>query len=142
MLGLKPSIEAKNLKLVTSCFPEHLVIKSDSLRLQQIITNLAINAIRYTSSGQIKLTCCILHQNRLQIKVADTGMGISRLEQQRVFEPYFRSQKSQKDVPEGVGLGLAIVSQLVNVLKGKIELLSEPNVGSTFIVTIPITDNL
>ncbi len=137
-LGLKPSIEAKNLQLITRCTPQKLIIPSDSLRLQQIITNLLMNAIRYTANGTIELTCCVVPENHLEIKVSDTGIGISRSEQKRIFEPYFRSQQSQEKVPEGIGLGLAIVSQLVNVLEGKIDVVSQVNLGSVFTVTIPL----
>ena len=138
VLGLKPSIEAKGLKLITSCIPQQLIIRSDSLRLQQIITNLLINAIRYTTSGKIELSCCILPRDELEIRVSDTGVGISKPDRKRIFEPYFRSQQSQQDGPEGIGLGLAIVSQLVNLLEGDIYLASEVNVGSIFTVTIPL----
>ena len=136
-LCLKASIEAKQLKLVTSCQPERLIINSDSLRLQQIITNLLINAVRYTKVGKIELSCRLIDIKQLEIRVADTGIGISKTEQKRIFEPYFRSQQSQKDVPEGIGLGLAIVAQLVANLDGEIELNSELGRGSIFIVRIP-----
>ena len=137
-LGLKPCLKAKKLKLITSCVPKPLTIRSDSLRLQQIITNLLMNAIRYTSQGKIELNCCLLPNSQLAIEISDTGVGISQSEQKHIFKPYFRSQKSRQNVPEGVGLGLAIVAQLVNILEGKIELVSEVNLGSTFIVTIPL----
>ena len=137
-LCLKPSIEAKQLELVTSCLPEQLIINSDSLRLQQIITNLLINAIRYTQIGKIELSCCLVEIDRLEIRVADTGIGISKSEQERIFEPYFRGQQSDHNAPEGIGLGLAIVAQLVASLNGKIQLNSELGIGSVFIVTIPL----
>ena len=141
-LSLKSSIEAKKLKLITSCAPEKLIVESDSLRLQQIITNLLINAIRYTPKGQIELACHATSGKLLEIKVADTGIGISESEQKRIFEPYFRCQKHKPNFNnEGVGLGLAIVSQLVSALKGKIELFSQIDAGSVFIVTIPLKAN-
>ena len=136
--GLKSSVEAKQLDLVTECLPEPLEIETDSLRLQQIITNLLVNAIRYTPSGKIELICHKKESHILEIKITDTGVGIPESEQKRIFEPYFRSTKSQKSVPEGIGLGLAIVAQLVTILKGQITLFSEVNVGSTFTVTIPL----
>jgi signal transduction histidine kinase len=143
VFSLHPSIEAKQLELYTHYSPQPLEIKSDSLRLQQIITNLLINAIRYTpSAGKIELTCELIcqsaNQNALEIIVADTGIGISKQDQKHIFKPYFRSKKSQDCVPEGIGLGLAIVNQLVTMLKGKIKLVSQVNVGSTFTVTIPL----
>ena len=137
-LGLKPSIEAKQLRFITKCTPHRLIITSDSLRIQQIITNLLINAVRYTNTGHIELTCRTIDPEMLEIKVADTGIGISQAEQKRIFEPYFRGQKSQINAADGVGLGLAVVDKLVNTLNGRISLDSQVNVGSIFIVTIPI----
>lgn len=141
VLGLKPAIEAKDLNLITSCLPENLMINSDYLRLQQIITNLLTNAIRYTPAGTIELTCCLTKTNLLEIKVQDTGIGISQRDCDRIFEPYFRSRESQEKIPEGIGLGLAVVLQLVTMLKGTIKLRSQLNLGSTFIVSIPLINH-
>lgn len=138
-LGLKSSIEAKQLKLITSCTPQRLIIVSDSLRLQQIITNLLVNAIRYTQAGQIELTCRTIESKILEIIVADTGIGISAEEQKRIFEPYFRGQKSWENAVDGLGLGLTVVDKLVTALNGKIALYSEVSVGSTFTVNIPLS---
>ena len=137
IISLKPTLEAKKLKLVSSCSAEKLVIESDPLRLQQIITNLLTNAIRYTARGTITLSCSQTARNDLEIKITDTGSGIDCQNRDRIFEPYFRSDLSKANVPEGIGLGLAIVSQLVNLLGGEIELDSEVDVGSTFTVRIP-----
>ena len=139
VLSLKSDIEAKNICLVTACKPEKLIVKTDYLRLQQIVTNLLTNAVRYTAAGTIEVSCYRISNDLLEIKVADTGIGIPVQYRERIFEPYFRSDLSQINVPEGVGLGLAIVSQLVDILGGKISLNSEVDVGSTFIVQIPVT---
>lgn len=138
ILGVKSSIEAKGLKPIVSCTPKKLIINSDSLRLQQIITNLLINAICYTQKGQIELTCRLVDSETLEIKVADTGIGISPSEQKHIFEPYFRGAKSRHNSADGVGLGLAIVARLVTAMKGNIKLNSELNIGSEFIVIIPL----
>jgi len=114
--------------------PEEVV--TDSLRLQQIVTNLISNAIRYTPAGKISVKCWTLDRERWAIAVTDTGVGIAPQEQQRVFEPYF--QAGTITVSESTGLGLAIVSRLVKLLQGKIELVSEVEVGSTFTVTFPL----
>ncbi|MEL6496223.1 MAG: sensor histidine kinase [Cyanobacteria bacterium J06623_7] len=138
VLSLKSDVEAKNIHLITACNPENLVIKTDYLRLQQIVTNLLTNAIRYTIAGTIEVICNRVEENLLEIKVADTGVGIAPQHRDRVFEPRFRSNLSQQNVPEGVGLGLAIVSQLVDILGGNIKLDSELGMGSTFTVQIPV----
>lgn len=137
-ISLKPTLEAKELDLVANCAPEKLVIRSDSLRIQQIITNLLTNAIRYTKQGTITLTCNQTETNELEIKIIDTGVGIAHEHRDRIFEPYFRSDLSRQSVPEGTGLGLAIVAQLVTLLNGTIKLSSEIDFGSTFVVKIPI----
>ncbi|MEO1341842.1 MAG: HAMP domain-containing sensor histidine kinase, partial [Cyanobacteria bacterium J06635_13] len=139
VLSLSSNLESKNIDLITSCIPEQLTVECDYLRLQQIVTNLLTNAIRYTPSGTITLTCQIIEQNILEIQIADTGVGISASDCDRIFEPYFRSRTAQENAPSGTGLGLAIVAQLVNILEGEIRLDSQLDQGSTFIVRIPIT---
>lgn len=138
ILGLKPSIEAKQLRLITSCNPNKLIINSDSLRIQQIITNLLINAIRYTKAGEINLSCRTIDSKLLEIRVADTGIGVSHAEREHIFKPFFRGQKSEENAADGMGFGLTIVDRLVTTLGGNIELNSELDVGSVFIVTLPL----
>ena len=138
-ISLKSEIEAKDLQLVASCTPEPLEIKTDSLRLQQIISNLVSNAIRYTEEGTITVFCEQVSSDRFKIVVSDTGIGISEADCQRIFDPYFRVTRTDRCiVPEGLGLGLAIVAQLVQLLDGKIQLKSKINEGSTFTVILPI----
>ncbi|MFE1745049.1 sensor histidine kinase [Coleofasciculus sp. H7-2] len=117
-------------------------VLTDPLRLQQIITNLLSNAIRYTDSGTIKLTCKTLSDKESAIAVGDTGIGIDPEDQARIFEPYFRSIPKEKHfLSESTGLGLAIVSRLVKLLQGRIYLVSQVGVGSTFTVILPLTVN-
>ena len=138
-ISLKSEIEAKDLQLIANCTPQPLEIQTDSLRLQQIISNLVSNAIRYTESGTITIFCEQIKHDRFKIEVSDTGIGISKADCQRIFEPYFRvTQTDRCIIPEGLGLGLAIVAQLVRLLDGKIQLESKINVGSTFTVILPI----
>lgn len=135
-----PLARAKELQMVVdvrSTFPEQVF--TDSLRLQQIITNLVSNAIRYTESGSIKLTCFLLTSDKWAIAVCDTGRGIAKEDQARIFDPYFRvGSSNQSHLPESTGLGLAIVSRLVKLLQGKISLVSQVGVGSTFTVILPL----
>ncbi len=116
--------------------PEKVLI--DPLRLQQIVTNLLSNAIRYTESGTIELTCQIVSDNQWSIAIADTGVGIAPEDQSRIFDPFFRAGTSETYLPGSTGLGLAIVSQLVKLMQGKIELVSQVGVGSTFTVILPL----
>ena len=135
---LQPLADAKELQMVIDCDRAPEKVLTDPLRLQQIVTNLLSNAIRYTESGTIQLTCQILSDNHWSIAVSDTGVGIAPEDQLRVFDPFFRAGNSDTYLPDSTGLGLAIVSQLVELMQGKIELVSQVGVGSTFTVILPL----
>jgi hypothetical protein len=114
-------------------------VLTDPFRLQQILTNLLSNAVRYTDDGFIQITCRSLPGEKWFFAVSDTGIGIAPEDCDRIFEPYsqaFFNQGRRKQ--EGTGLGLAIVSRLVKLLQGEIQLISKVGVGSTFTVTFPI----
>jgi signal transduction histidine kinase len=136
---LQPLADNKNLQIGVDCdrAPEEVV--TDPLRLQQIVTNLVSNAIRYTESGTVKIKCETLDIDKWTIVVYDTGIGIEPEDQAQIFEPYFRIASSTKSfVRDSTGLGLAIVSRLVKLLQGEISLVSEMGVGSTFTVSLPL----
>jgi signal transduction histidine kinase len=135
---LQPLAAAKELQMVVNCERSPECVMTDPLRLQQIVTNLLSNAIRYTNSGTVQLTCQILPDNHWSIAVSDTGVGIAPEDQSRVFDPFFRAENSGTHVPDSTGLGLAIVSQLVKLMQGRIELVSQLGVGSTFTVILPV----
>jgi signal transduction histidine kinase len=137
---MQPLADAKGLKLaVTSdCAPEKVI--ADAQRLQQILTNLLSNAIRYTESGSIELSCYHAGDANWSIAITDTGIGIAPEDTNRIFDPFFQAGEAGKQhfSPESTGLGLAIVSRLVTLLQGKIELVSQIGVGSTFTVILPL----
>jgi hypothetical protein len=135
---LESLARAKDLKMVVELRSAPDQVLTDSLRLQQVVTNLVSNAIRYTESGTVKVTCRVLADERWAIAVSDTGVGIAPEDQARIFEPYVRADSMKPHLPDSTGLGLAIVSQLVTLLQGKIELVSQVGVGSTFTVILPL----
>ncbi|HEY9301678.1 MAG TPA: HAMP domain-containing sensor histidine kinase, partial [Phormidium sp.] len=135
---LEPLAAAKDLQLVVNCEQAPEKVLTDPLRLQQIVTNLLSNAIRYTPSGTVQLTCQMPSDNQWSIAVRDTGVGIALEDQSRIFDPFFRAGNSDTQVPDSTGLGLAIVSQLVKLMQGEIELVSQVGVGSTFTVILPL----
>ncbi|HEY9861868.1 MAG TPA: ATP-binding protein, partial [Candidatus Obscuribacterales bacterium] len=135
---LTPLADTKSLEIVIDCDRSPETVFTDPLRLQQILTNLLSNAIRYTESGTIWLTCQTLDDCQWSLAVKDTGIGISPEEQSLVFDPFYRAENNDVHVPDSTGLGLAIVSQLVNLMQGKITLTSEVGVGSTFTVILPL----
>jgi len=135
---LQPLASEKQLKMVINYDYAPEKVLTDPLRLQQIVTNFLSNAIRYTELGTIQLTCQKLSDNLWCIEVADTGIGIAPEEQSFVFDPFFRAKNGQVQSSKSTGLGLAIVLQLVNLMQGKIKLVSQVGVGSTFTVTLPL----
>lgn len=136
---IEPLAQAEGLQLKIDCTNAPSKVFTDSFRLQQILTNLLGNAVRYTEVGSIKVSCQILPEKKWFLSVTDTGIGIALEDKKRIFEPYsqaFFNQGRRKH--QGTGLGLAIVSRLVKLLQGEIQLVSEVGVGSTFTVILPI----
>lgn len=104
--------------------------------LQQVLTNLLDNAVKYSASGTITLS--IAEQNgQLVCSVADQGIGIAPEDQTRIFERFYRAEKSRSQKSGGTGLGLAIVKHLLENAGGTISVQSELGLGSTFTITLP-----
>lgn len=137
--ALELSAMQKGLALVVDCDRAPQEVLTDVLRTQQILTNLLSNAIRYTDSGEIRITSYLSDANEWVIAVSDTGIGIKPDEQARIFEPYFRARPlDDHDYPaESSGLGLAVVAKLVSSLNGRIDVDSTAGEGSTFTVFLP-----
>lgn len=135
---LEPLASGKNLQMVIDCSRNPIQIVTDSLRLQQIVTNLVSNAIRYTESGTVKIRYETLDEDKWAIAVSDTGIGIEKEALARIFEPYFRVGSNKSYLPDSTGLGLAIVARLVKLLQGEIKVDSQIGIGSTFTVTLPL----
>lgn len=115
-----------------------LRIEADHDQLKQIFLNLVGNAISYTPEhGEVCVTTK-KQGNEAILEVRDNGIGIPLEEQARVFERFYRVDKARSRNAGGTGLGLSIVKWLVDNMNGRIELQSEPGVGSTFIVCLPI----
>lgn len=116
--------------------PEY--IKTDPLRLDQIIKNLLSNAFKFTESGSVTVTLGIDTSNKFLISVSDTGIGIEKKKQEIVFEAFQQADGSISRKYGGTGLGLSICRELTNLFGGSISLDSEPGKGSVFTVTIPV----
>ena len=132
---LQPLAQRKGLQLSTTCAHDSKPVATDAVRLQQVLTNLISNAIRYTESGDVKVVCQMAEQ-QLAITVSDTGVGIAPKDQTKIFDPFYRVQSHY--APDSTGLGLTIVSQLVELLQGEIQLVSHVGKGSAFTVILPL----
>ncbi|GGN55684.1 ATP-binding response regulator [Oceanobacillus indicireducens] len=114
-------------------------VNADPNRLIQIIFNLVHNAIKYTNEGSIAIVAAI-DGNMARISVVDTGMGMNQETKETIFQPYEQEDASMTSTGSGVGLGLSICKQLVELHGGTISAASEPGKGSTFAFTLPIAD--
>ena len=134
---LAPQAAAKGLKLaayVGADVPDRVI--GDPLRLQQILFNLLGNAIKFTETGSVRLSLENAGGSMLSIKVADSGIGLSDEQRSRLFQPFVQADSSTTRRFGGTGLGLSIVRRLAEAMQGGVEVLSEPDRGSTFIVTV------
>ena len=116
-------------------------IKGDKIRLGQIVNNLINNAIKFTENGFIRVIVDLVKDTKktaiICVCVRDSGVGISKADQQRVFEPFQQVKKDMNRKFGGTGLGLSITKNLIEMMQGAVTVESEESVGSTFKITIP-----
>jgi len=113
-------------------------VAGDDARIRQVLDNLLSNALRYTDPGGIVTVRSRVDGDHGVIDVADTGIGLAADELPRVFDRFWRSDKSRARSRGGAGIGLAIVRQLVRAHDGMIDVTSHPGEGSTFTVRLPL----
>jgi len=128
--------EQKNIVLEIGTM-EEVMVMGDKVRLQQLFTNLIDNAIKYTPKGSIHVTV-EKNESAALVKIKDTGIGIPKEEQEKIFKRFYRMDKSRSRETGGVGLGLSIAEWIVHAHYGRIEVDSELNKGSTFTVYLPV----
>ncbi|MBC2961848.1 response regulator [Nocardioides deserti] len=130
----------KGLELVVACAPEvPRVLRGDAVRLGQVVSNLASNAVKFTDRGEVvveaELAAQSPHDAVLRVSVRDTGVGIDPAGRARLFDAFTQADPSTTRRHGGTGLGLAISQQLVHALGGEITVDSAPGRGSTFTFT-------
>ena len=127
---------AKQQTLSAAVSPEAAMLNTDAAKLHDIVRNLVENAVNYTpEGGAIDISAGVVH-DRFQLKVADSGHGISPDDLGRVFERFYRVDKSRAR-PGGTGLGLSIVKHLVQVLGGEVVVENQPTGGALFTISLP-----
>lgn len=125
----------KGLELTYDPESKPIIFKTDQTRLLQVLTNLVTNAIKYTQTGTVKLSCTIDYKS-VVIRVMDTGMGISAEDQQKLFAPFTRVGGVDSSSITGTGLGMYITKQLITLLGGTIGVESIEGVGTHLVVTL------
>ena len=127
----------KNLELIVNIHKDvHCTIWVDEMRLKQILQNLLNNAIKFTQNGQIELEVSSTNINdsssKIKFSVKDTGIGIKKGNKKKILEAFTQEDNSTTRNYGGTGLGLTISNSLLKLMNSKLEIDSEPNVGSTF----------
>ncbi len=132
--------EKKNISIHLKC-EENLLINSDERLLREIFGNLINNSIKFTNIGNV-IVSCKLTNNHVIVSISDSGIGIPSDKLEYIFEEFRQVSEGLGRNFEGTGLGLTIAKKFVNLLNGNIEVTSQLDVGSTFIVTLPISLDL
>jgi two-component system phosphate regulon sensor histidine kinase PhoR len=136
VIGCSDEAEARSIILEVNC-DEPLTCFGSKHLLEQAVSNLVVNAIRYgPSSSTVRLAACAV-ESKLQITVADEGPGIDESSCRRLFERFFRVDRGRSREVGGTGLGLAIVKHIAQAHGGSVEVESTPGEGSIFTVSLP-----
>lgn len=114
-------------------------VRTDPILLERVLRNLLTNAIRYTVSGSVRLTGRVRH-GRVEISIADTGVGIARHRRAEAFEDFTQLHEPEGHAEQGLGLGLAIVQRLSGLLELKLRLRSRPGFGTIFTLHLPLVE--
>jgi heavy metal sensor kinase len=136
--------QSKRLRIETSNHHEDVHIFGDALRIRELFLNLISNGIKYTEEGGA-IRIALMKDNRydpgdplVEVIVSDTGIGIAKADQERIFDRFFRVDKARSREQGGSGLGLSICKWIVEAHQGKIAVESEMGKGSSFIVKLPL----
>ena len=130
-------IADKDIALTVDCPPGLPCVMGDTRRLQEVLQNLLDNAVQYTPPGGRIAVQATAGDRQIAITVADTGIGIPKAEQERIFERFYRVDAARSREAGGTGLGLSIARHLVEAHGGRIEIESDVGRGSTFKVVLP-----
>jgi two-component system sensor histidine kinase BaeS len=134
--SLRPELVKKGLELILTFSEKVPPILIDVQRMEQVVYNLVENAIKYTDSGSIRIHS-FLENEFVVIEICDTGMGIPKEEISKIWDRFYRIEKSRARKTGGTGLGLYIAKQIIESHHGQIKISSVENQGSTFLIYLP-----
>ncbi len=135
MTTLKPLAKGKDIELLSTFKKKDLYVMADASKLRRVVINLVSNALKFTKSGYVKVSCIETHSH-MQFEVEDSGIGLREKEKEVIFEKFRQVDYSSHREYEGIGLGLSIVKKLVNMHGGEIWVESIYGEGSSFFFTI------
>jgi two-component system, OmpR family, phosphate regulon sensor histidine kinase PhoR len=133
--SFQPRVKSKELALL--CTGDAAMISVDKKRFRQVLINLIGNAVKYTQKGSVKIRISLRKKNIVEIRVSDTGIGMTAEEQKRLFEKFYRIKNEDTKDIRGSGLGLWLTKALVENMGGTLSVESIKGVGTHFIISFP-----
>ncbi|MEC0231777.1 sensor histidine kinase [Paenibacillus alba] len=137
IVALQPQWSARNIHFELDL--QTVKVTADHDQLNQVWTNILANSIKFSKDGGVINVSILQDIKNVTVRISDSGIGIPLEDQKRIFERFFKADRSHSRKYEGSGMGLAIVKQIVSLHQGDIRVESEPGQGTTFIVTLSIT---
>ncbi|GAB3321559.1 sensor histidine kinase [Haliea atlantica] len=137
--AMAPLLRNRGNTLLTAGFDDLARMHADATRFRQILVNLLGNANKFTRNGEIRVEARRLPGERVEISVADTGIGMDPAQQARIFEAFVQAENTTSANYGGTGLGLTICREYCQMMGGDIRVVSAPGAGSTFTVELPLT---
>ena len=136
----EPIIARTQLAVTSEISPSLPRLRSDRQKVKQILLNLLTNALKFTHQGWgVKVTATAVGDgSRVAVAVADSGIGIAATDREKIFEDFQQGDNSPTREYGGTGLGLSICRRLARMMNAEIQLKSEPGVGSTFTLVVPV----
>jgi signal transduction histidine kinase len=134
---VQPMAADKNLRFVVELLDEDQSIQTDGTKLRQMLVNLLSNGIKFTDKGEVRVGCAV-DNSTLEVRIADTGVGIAAENIEDVFEPFWQAEQTATRKTGGTGLGLSVTRKLARLLGGDVTVASRMGAGSTFLLTLPM----
>jgi signal transduction histidine kinase len=136
---VRPLARQKELDFAVALPERPAVVETDPQKVLQILRNLGTNAVKFTDHGHVRMEGTRDHTHHL-LRVSDSGIGISREHRERIFEPFWQVEQSNRREAGGTGLGLSVARRLAELLGGSLSVDSRPGHGSTFTLALPAAD--
>lgn len=134
---LKPLLAGNSLELIFDVAPDVPAVYMDEGKISQILRNLISNALKFTRRGHIRVAANLEEGGWISFSVADTGIGIRKEDQERIFEEFVQIESEMQSQVKGTGLGLPLSRRLAEIMGGTLNVESTPGIGSTFTVRLP-----
>jgi len=134
---VEPMAAAKDINFIVELLDEDQAIQTDGTKLRQMLVNLLSNGIKFTDKGEVRVSCSVSN-SVLEVRIADTGVGIAADNIEDVFEPFWQAEQTATRRTGGTGLGLSVTRKLARLLGGDVTVASRVGSGSTFLLTLPM----